>query len=369
MTLESGSGAIREAAEAFLGDEGYEAEEGQSGMNNTTRRIRYGGKRYMLRIYNTHRDPEKARFEHLVLRKLAEHVPPLSFRVPVPLAARTGETVVWVGAMEGTEGTEEGMDGKGGAEGRLAACFRYIEGRRPDLENRFEAEVFGAAVGELLGAMSGVEKGLGQDLTPQYPPYYELGSAHPRCSLPEVARFCACPPELFAGERENLRFLADEVERINGKLDGLRSLPHQLIHGDLNATNALVREDGAPAMAALLDFEFATVDLRAMEPAVCLWGLVPAGKPSDGMEESAWEGLRAFWRGFRSQAALEPAELEAIPLLMQLRSLDVFLHFLGRYLDGVDGSGVLAGQIPDTAARMRFVTRHGERLEALLRSY
>ncbi|MNU04204.1 hypothetical protein D3C72_2485140 [compost metagenome] len=53
---------------------------------------------------------------------------------------------------------------------------------------------------------------------------------------------------------------------------------------------------------------------------------------------------------------------------MQLRSLDVFLHFLGRYQDGVEDSRVLADQIPDTAARMRWVARNRERLLGLVRS-
>jgi homoserine kinase type II len=336
----------REAAGAFWGDAPFTVEEGPSGMNNTTRRINIGGELYMLRIYNSHMEPEKARFEHLVLRRLAGADRPLSFRVPEPIAARNGETVVRIGREEG----------------KLAASFRYIEGRRPVLSNPGEAEVFGAAAGELQAALSKVEKELGSDMRPAYPPYYELGSAHPRCSLPEIARFCASPPECFEGERENLRFLSEEVERTGAQLDALRDLPHQLIHGDLNETNALIREDGR--MAALLDFEFATWDLRAMEPAVCLWGMVPrAGAQA---EAETWEALRAFWRGFRSQAVLKERELGALPVLMQLRSLDVFIHFLGRYLDGVDDSSVLAGQIPETSYRMRWAAANRERLMKLV---
>ncbi|MNP69483.1 hypothetical protein D3C76_1655830 [compost metagenome] len=55
-----------------------------------------------------------------------------------------------------------------------------------------------------------------------------------------------------------------------------------------------------------------------------------------------------------------------IPVLMQLRSLDVFLHFLGRYRDGVDDVSMLLRQIPDTASRLEQVERYRQQLEVLL---
>lgn len=350
--MASGSnGDIESAVAAFAGEGPFDLWDGESGMNNTTVRIMAGGKPYILRIYNTHGDLDKACFEHAVLRKLAQWKPPLQFKVPEPVPSVTGETVVRLQQS-----------------GKLAALFVYIEGRRPELSDPMEAEAFGAATGELMGAMAGIGEVWEGGMEPRYPPYYELGSAHHRCSLEEVARLCAEPPEEFRGmeERENLRFLSGEIGRIREELAGLSRLPHQLIHGDLNATNALAHPDGS--MAALLDFEFATVDLRAMEPAVCLWGLVPAAQSlvREGDEERVWESLRAFWRGFRRYVQLGPEEIAVLPVLMELRSLDVFLHFLGRFLDGVDAPDVLSGQIPDTASRMKWVSANRERLAALL---
>ncbi len=342
---------IGAAVSAFLGSTPYELEAGPSGMNNMTRRIRAGDHRYVLRIYNSHNDPAKAAFEHEVLRRLAQRG--LGFRVPQPLPAPSGETAVCLPEY-----------------GKLAALFAYIEGRRPDLLVPAEAEAFGAAAAELTTAMKEIGSGeWGGGLEPQYPPYYELGSAHPRCSLEEVARLCSDPPEGLHPYREDLRFLSGEIVRIRLELAALKKLPHQLIHGDLNATNALAHPDGS--VAALLDFEFATMDLRAMEPAVCLWGLVPGA--CSAMEEEAseaqrdvWDSLRAFWRGFGSGPELLPEERAALPVLMQLRSLDVFIHFLGRFMDGVDAPAVLQGQIPDTAARMRWVAMNREKLRSLL---
>lgn len=82
-----------------------------NGMNNTTRFVLAGGERYVLRIYETHRDEDKVRYEHAVLLRLVEQR--LSFGTPVLARAKNGETFVYT------------------TEGKLAALFRYQEGVRP----------------------------------------------------------------------------------------------------------------------------------------------------------------------------------------------------------------------------------------------
>ncbi|MNC56626.1 homoserine kinase [compost metagenome] len=119
-------------------------------------------------------------------------------------------------------------------------------------------------------------------------------------------------------------------------------------------------------IAALLDFEFVTRDLKAMEPAVCLWGLLPEAGADEAAANRAWTCLEAFWRGFAAVRPLTSGERRVIPVLMQLRSLDVFLHFLGRYRDGVDDVSMLLRQIPDTASRLEQVERYRQQLEVLL---
>jgi len=56
-------------------------------------------------------------------------------------------------------------------------------------------------------------------------------------------------------------------------------LPHQLIHGDLNASNALADEAGR--ICAILDFEFVTYDLRVMEAAVFLSDMVRSSEATE----------------------------------------------------------------------------------------
>jgi homoserine kinase type II len=335
-----------EAALRFCGSADYRLEVCGGGTNNTTRQLAYAGKAFMLRLYNTHEEWEKAAFEHQLLTAVGRLTPGLTFGVPQPEMGAAGAGLIRL------------------ENGKLAAMFRYLDGVAPDFGQPAQAEAFGRAAGRLSEALERVERQEAGLELPAYPPYYALASAHPSCPLDEVFRFCGEPAGEFAGCMEALDVLGRQLEKVIPVLDKLATLPHQLIHGDLNASNALVTPSGE--IAALLDFEFVTRDLKAMEPAVCLWGLLPEDGADEQEEARAWVSLEAFWRGFIEVRPLSAVERRVIPELMQLRSLDVFLHFLGRYRDGVDDASMLLRQISDTAARLGQVEKHGERLLFLL---
>jgi Ser/Thr protein kinase RdoA (MazF antagonist) len=132
-------------------------------------------------------------------------------------------------------------------------------------------------------------------------------------------------------------------------LPALRELPHQLIHGDINDSNLLAAKEEPSRIAAVLDFEFCTRDLRAMEPAVVVSGLLEADRSRDAVP--------ALLEGYARRVRLTLAEAEAIPRLVRLRKLDVFVHFLGRYLDGVDGDEALREQIVSAAEGLARLDR------------
>ncbi|MCD9021876.1 phosphotransferase [Cohnella sp. NL03-T5] len=278
--------------------------------------IEANGRRWVLRIYETHKDAEKIKFEHEILLVLSECS--LPFQVPVPVKCEDGSTVV-----ELEDGT-----------GRLACLFHYIEGHRPEEGSTEIAYTFGAATGQLSVALASLKV----EGKPMYPPYYEMDSAHPLCMPSKVAEFCFNPPTEFQGQSAALRVIGEAIQNFRGYLPQFRELPHQLIHGDINYSNSLVSESESDGkcVAAILDFEFCTRDLRVMELAVIVSGFLTG--------ELALDNIEGILSGFGEQLQLERAEVEAIPLLVQLRILDVFLHFLGRYLDGVDGESVLKEQ-------------------------
>jgi homoserine kinase type II len=309
--------------------------EGLSGWNNTTRFVEADGHRWVLRIYETHKDSEKIRFEHEILLSLSGLS--LPFQVPVPVRADNGSTIVRL-----EDGTE-----------RLACLFSYIEGRRPGEGSRENAYGIGVAAGYLSRVLGKLKI----DASPMYPPYYEMDSAHPLCTPDKVAAFCKAPPIEFQGEAIALREIGEAIQNFRTYLPRFHSLPHQLIHRDINHSNSLVSESDPNRIAAILDFEFCTRDLRVMEIAVIISDFL--------IGKNAMDNIEGFLSGMGEQLRLAWEEAEAIPLLVELRILDVFLHFLGRYLDGVDGEDVLREQTLSTLDGLRQLERAGDELGKL----
>lgn len=336
--------------------------EGRSGWNNTTRFMENrGGDKLVLRVYETHRDAGKVRFEHAVLRALNGF--DLPFAVPCPIVAPDGRTYVRL-----SDGTD-----------RLACAFPYLDGDRPPERDFGAAYAIGVAAARLSAALADALP----DETPAYPPYYELDRAYPLCTEERLEALCADPPAAFAAEAGRLRTLAAALRNIRAALPRLRELPHQLVHGDLNAGNLLGTAD---RVSAVLDFEFCTRDARAMEIAVLVSGYVDeASKPSDEEEadarldatsepddadvEAALRLAMETLRGFGERLKLTRAEAEAVPLLVRLRKLDVFLHFLSRYWDGVDGEEVLLAQLRSAERGLARLDRVGERLRRACLTY
>ncbi|WP_433620149.1 phosphotransferase [Paenibacillus cellulositrophicus] len=318
-----------------------EITQGASGWNNTTRFIEGAEGRGVLRIYETHREIDKIRFEHAVLASLARDK--LDFRTPVPIPALTGDTIIQLD------------DGSG----RYACLFKYIDGIRPESTGFRAAYSFGEAAGCLSEALSRLVVAP----SPAYRPYYELAHSYPGCSPERVGQFCIAPPEPFCGLEGPLRRIGEAHREVIRELEGLERLPHQLVHGDLNVSNLLVDADKPEQVTALLDFEFCTRDVRAMEPAVILPGLL-GDDPDTGMEAAV-----QFCRGFGSRVRLTPDEIRAIPVLMKLRNVDVFLHFMTRYEEGTDGPEVLREQIPAIGAELTRLERDRTVVKALLERY
>ncbi|MCD1257720.1 phosphotransferase [Paenibacillus athensensis] len=317
---------------------------GGQGMNNTTRFVEAeDGRTYVLRVYNTHRDADKVRFEHETLLALADQR--LGFDVPRPLEAAGGGTFV-----------------RCSETGKLAALFVCLPGCSPE---RLQPDTW-RQLAEAAATLSVALRRVQPAAPAAYRPYYELGETHPSCPLPAVAAWCERPPAAFAQLEAELQALARQVAAFAEQAAGLRELPHQLVHGDLNASNLLVDERGR--LCALLDFEFVTYDVRVMELAVLLSDLLVPAQAPEGDEEAMWQTAEACIRAFSERAGLTAEELSKLPLLVALRRLDVFIHFLGRYLDGTDEAGDLQRIIASSAKRLTWLDSRTDRLRAAISS-
>lgn len=283
----------------FEGD--CQIHQGASGMNNLTRFIECNGNKYVLRIYQNHQDEALVKVEQKVLSMIKG--------VPVPVLVPTikGEYVV-------------------NYHDQLAVLFEYQEGVNLKLERLEQYKNYGEMVGRLSQALSKLE-----DEKQGYLPYYELDKAYPNH---EIEAFCQMPDEAFKDLRDELKIVEACYVEWKKIKDELAKLPKQLIHGDINSSNLLMNDQGM--ISCILDFEFVTKDLRAMEIAICLSEILYEGK------DDIWPKLEAFMEGLRNSLELTDEEIIYLPSLILLRRLDVVLHFITRYR--CDISSEIAGK-------------------------
>jgi homoserine kinase type II len=322
---------IEEIVTLYFPFENWATLPGPSGENNTTVFILANQEKYVLRIYETHQDEEKVTFEHAILLALKER--PLSLSIPVPIRTIEGRTIVKTGS------------------GFLAGLFQFIDGANPALVDFEQIYSFGQATGHLSAALAEVNV----NQQPVYRPYYDMDSTHPKCPLDKIKEFSLNPPEDFSELTQELLTIYKQLVSFQDSVTSIKRLPHQLVHGDLNASNILSTGDGQ--ISAILDFEFVTHDLRVMEVAVSM---------SDFIDEQEDEGMifqkmTAFLKGYGSRIKLTKDEIQSLPLLIQLRSLDVFIHFLGRYWDGIDSIDTVKKYVRKAARRVSWISMRHER--------
>ncbi|WP_160723687.1 phosphotransferase [Bacillus sp. USDA818B3_A] len=316
---------IEEIAPLYFPNENWEMVPGPSGENNTTVFIVANNEKYVLRIYETHQDEDKVNYEHAVLLALMKE--PLPFSVPVPMKTKEGKTIVK------------------NSSGFLAGLFKFIDGMNPSLEDLDQIYSFGKVTGELSAKLAEVHV----NQLPVYKPYYDMDSTHPRCSLDQIQEFSLHPPEDFVELTQELITIYKQLVSFQARVPFLKRLPHQLVHGDLNASNILSGRDGK--ISAILDFEFVTHDLRVMEAAVSLSDFIDVEED----ETIILKKITAFLTGYGTIITPTEEEIHALPLLIQLRSLDVFIHFLGRYWDGVDSIDTVKKYIRKAAQRVSWI--------------
>ena len=323
---------------------------GKSGYNNITRFITKECSKYVMRVY-CHNDNDKIDFEIAVLNILHNNI---SFRVPKPITAKDGNRVVMA------------------PDGKPVVMFNYIEGNTPDLKSLSDLEQLGNIIGRLsngLAALALTEK-------PAYTPYYQLQEAYNECIGEYLDNFCKKPPQRFVNQINELNIISNRIKEICNLNPLLCSLPHQLIHGDVNSSNLL--EDPKGNINAVLDFEFITWDLRSMECAVCMSDLLCSmlnsaehdSYTTDENSDYILEQIKAIWRGFSNKILLTDEEKKVLPILIELRRLDVFLHFLLRMKNSIDNGimnseDVLAEQIDKAAGIIKWIDENRELLDGI----
>jgi len=277
------------------------------GMNNTVYAVvTPSTERYILRVYRSDAALPHIHYEHAVITALQTVA--LPFAVPAPVYTNTGATLAHV------------SDGVGNAFATLTP-FVASTGVSPD--DSAQAAALGRTLAQLTHALASVTVETNTNCQP-YAPYARLASTHPRVLDPLVAIARLALPH---GERKRLIAI---LERLDDSVSRLAThLPRQIMHRDYNFTNVLMRGD---TVVAVLDFEFAGPDMRAMDFAEKLaWHLIDffgAG--------TEWGGMEAFGHSYAALLRHTDAEIAALPTLCMLRSVSALIYTIGRHsADGV----------------------------------
>ncbi|WP_344670194.1 phosphotransferase enzyme family protein [Catenulispora yoronensis] len=279
------------------------------GTNNQTFLVGRGTERLVLRVSQS-LSPAEVQAEHAVLRRVRQAG--LPFRVPEPMPALDGETVVKSPAGP-------------------ASLSPWLPGTRPDLADEPALGRFGRAVGLLDGALARVPL---QETVRDW-----RGDPLRVPGAPAVAALCA---ELrgsgIGAERTTvLETAARRVARDWPSL--LAELPVQVIHGAL-AADSVLADPRTGEIIGILDFEFAGSGFRVQDFLAALFN-------SGAWERPDWLAhTSALARGYASARPLEIAEIDAIPTLLLARSVAGVLWRASRWR-------VARAQLDDVASRLR----------------
>jgi Ser/Thr protein kinase RdoA (MazF antagonist) len=135
----------------------------------------------------------------------------------------------------------------------------------------------------------------------------------------------------------------------------------QICHNDCGPGNALALNG---KVSAILDFEFAGPDRRAIDVAVgWYWSVGPAW--SSGNELPI---IRAFLEGYTAVTPLSPLEIEAMPCLARLQRYASVVHWTGRHIAGTSTDERTREQVQRTLDLDLWLDAHAQDLSAILRS-
>ena len=276
------------------------------GENNLLWVVESTADKYILRAYGQHADPARIDYELAVVATLQDKN--LPFAVPAPLPTRTGDVLARIVLDDNSE--------------KLAALWPFVAGSVPERDDPNVAFAAGAALGQVLTALKNVRIDDPKVRAPSA--YHPLNAQHPAVPDPQAA--IAVLP-LDSGQKARLLDLYEELDAKGAHITA--TLPRQIIHSDYIRPNLLVE---GSRITAVLDWEFATPDMRMMDVAVLLDDWTRRFRT----ENPDWTIFAALCRGIASTHRFEANEIEALPDLLRLQLMAWLFRFLGRNLAGLD---------------------------------
>ncbi len=288
------------------------------GVNNQTFLVCHRQQRYVLRVTRFLTVAE-IQAEHRILGRLRQgHLP---FRVPEPVAARDGRTVI------------ETVSGP-------ATLCHWLPGVRPGVGSEMAFERLGRAVGAVDAALA--EVGLGTALRDwRTDPRWVRPGDPPVEVLVEQLRSAGM-------SAEHGRVLNAAADRAGRWWPAAAGLPAQVIHADLTPANLLADPDTGE-VTGLLDFELSGAGFRVQDVMAALYHSTALSAPE-------WpRRTAAFLHGCASVSRLEPAEVAALPELLVAQSLGSVLGRAIRWRAGLAPFGDVINRVDKLEANTQWL--------------
>ncbi len=323
------------------------------GTNNQVWRVETPADTYVLTVYANHTDTRRLGFVRGVLVGLQGAG--LPFAVPAPLPAAAGAYYVELGPSVVGESKDQGdtdadADADDAPRVTLATLARLIPGEHPQRDDLAQAVAGGEALGLLDRALAGLAGLQSPEAGVSWRSYGDLAHCHPL--VPDPLAAIAELPIADELRRPLVEHCADLMARMPGLY---ASLPQQLCHEDYAPDNLLM--DG-PRVTGVLDFEFCARDVRVMDLTVALswWPIAQFGTGDE------WPIIRAVVQGYARYVTLTQAEVEALPILFQLRAYTSLIHRLGRWRQGISPLPAVTDRAEAALEREAWLRANAERL-------
>lgn len=291
------------------------------GLSNATYFVGTPNNRFVLKLYSGTAKTAQIQYEHSLLTFL-QHTE-LPFAVPVPIGTASGETLMVVE-----------LDG----QSLIVALLPCLVGQPMERRNLDQVQSAGFSLAKLHHQLVNFDP---QGHLAKLPFWGDLAQIHPQVTDP-----LAVPQMLSLGLEEQTRFSQLLKAALEAAPHLYKTLPIQTIHADYIAPNILVERD---RVVGILDFEFATRDLRLLDYLSSL----------DQFASFPWkegqfdEIVRAFSKGYRAYSSLTTAEMEAAMEVWKLQRASSLVYWTGGLLEGKGSQQKVVDAVLET---LRFET-------------
>ncbi len=272
------------------------------GTVNTTFFIETQAGNFILKLYNDSITTAQIQYEHSLLTYLQSC--DLSFAVPTPIQTQLGETLILVNKNNSL---------------LRVALLPFILGEPGDRKNIAHTCAVGETLGELHHALAGFDS---TGKMAQLPAWGDIYHIHPLVTDPlEVPQSLELP---LTQQQYIVKTLTEILEAAPNLY---RTLPVQTTHADFLCPNILLIDN---RVVGVLDFEFATSDLRLMDYVAAL----------DHFTRFSWkdapdlEFVEAFSKGYAKYNSLTYSEAEALTLVWRLQRASCIVYWTGWLREG-----------------------------------